>query len=1726
MPRPFRFVIALSVGALLLSALVVLFGLGPATGVAVAQGSGAHNTLRVYGREYEGAGDLTVTDTHVIVPNYVEDPPYTASAPVFNPQLDQAPLKDSVTWNPAWMSEFETRDENQAKGLYNQIYAGGINATEKVWFRMWYEPWHWDKDLNANGRLDINPDTHLPYSGTANDEWYPAVMQEFTYMLTEGKLLAQEPMPLAGQAGQTSLVFPVGMRTADLFAGGIVGQVDSISENAKYGFGLTSLDGDFDGVPDIVHVDSEQSLYALTRVAADFNGNRQIDPLDPDTTELNGNELAVLRLDSKNLGVGKAVQFLDHMLIVKEVLDQSAQVEVWYTGDMTPRRLGSVNLAIGDMALSGGSPTIQLIPVNASGLRTNVCSFPTGPFFMYLQNIDRTEHTARLMVGRAVGATHSGMEDAAYQEDRRPGDPWFLKRFYVDGHEYNVVAIKTVNTAAVPSVPTTPVTCPYDGSLTIANDPTKFKFITIRTPIPKHGEYDDPLPGYLIEQHSVRLQPYYALDYLSVLPPFNYEHYILLDVQAITGFACDEEDVQYLGNLSEPVPPILQKNGPFPYVGVGPYSPYSNRDEMTLFYVREDKNKQFLGELKEKYGQETGVVTTPVAYEFWYVEQFQTLPWEYTEFVLPDLAGKYTDNQADLYLMTSSFQASQSQALLWTYGVQTNTMTTTYGLNWGVHDNCWITDTTQNGMPAAWQPRAKFWFDPGVGGKKYKSDSGLRIYGLGTVAGGQPATYGPGAIGSVDPVSATYPVEVLPYTDPWAPFNPQLDEAPRMDSLTFNPAYMDKFYHGNEPLSGLYPQISIAEHDAREKVFLRMWYEPLYLDKIVRVDPLPPLRPTETYSFPAVLQEFTYMYLDTQDQPAHAPPGNSALAFPVATAPDQLPAPVNGELPSSRLPSFGYGLTTFDGNFDGQQDIVHLHSERTLNAVTGIQADFDGDGALDQLDQDTTQMNGNEMVVLALEDMVLHRGESVQFLDHMLTLDNVTTGVITGRVDLQFWYTGGGMHLSGTQYSLQPDKIGSPRTLQVGEMAIVNKNSVRAPLTIYSGNLGSVDGAWFVWVKAVNSADRTATLVVGRALGATHSAIDNGSAGHDMLPGDPWYLKRFFVDGHEYNVVAICTVPVWNGTAYDYHFKYITIRTPVPKIPFRNTEDSQALQGYYQGTVLGVDTAVMSVMPPFNYEHTLVEDVQALSEKQVPAGYPGEEFVFGNLRFRDADCRGDLLKNVPPYAIRIVDEGREPQFFGELKEKYAEYAYPQIGSREVWQTEQYHTLADQYTELRLPAGQKYLLTSNWTSDESRVSYYLCHPDGDIKEPTLNSEQDFLARLQVGIPYTNTRWISTITGTYLYNSIQTYFSGMEMIQRSPLRPGEWDTAPHLRTEDPVTRSLRVKFLYQPGDADLSEDIYVNTYPSASGTITGVVKLQGRTNHSGATVSAGPVSTTTDSAGRFTLSGVPVGSHTVVVSKSGYLYSQRAGVVVNAGIATALPEVRLLGGDADNDCNIDLFDLVAVSSLYGGTPPAGSGVDINGNSVVDIFDLVMVGVNFDKSCPGVWTSSSAAAMASADTAAYLQVLPARVRVDVGQEFTVTLQLQGVTNLYGVDARLAFNPNIVEVVDANAGAAGVQIQRGSFPNAAGDWVVKQVADNQAGMAWYAISLNAPAPGANGSGVLCSIRFRAKAAGYSALGFAEGTLVDTGVQRASVRLLEGSARVGTEHLILLPILKKPAER
>ena len=1533
--------------------------------------SETYNTLRVYGdgdwpkqpsepSGNMGAGSGVVTDE--ITGLLAEDQPYTDTLAIFNPQLPQAPRKDSITWNPLFMSETEAQDENWYKGLYNKLFADAYrNAWEKVWFRMWYEPEHWDKDSNANGKLDRDPITGEP---TDDDVWYPAIMQEFTYLLLDpGPPFEFKPEPTYGLAGKTSFVFPVGMREEDL--------------SDPYGYGLTSLDGDFNRTPpEIVHVDSEFTLFdEHTAIRADFDGDDSLDSLDSDGSPLSGDELVVFRLDPLWISIGEYIQFLDHVVRLEAVYDNGAAVRIWYRGDrQTLVDLGAPLLGRWGMALAGPALSAKKIPAGGSSFGL---AWPTGPFFVYLENVDPGEGKALLMVGRALGATHSAMVDPDTKNpDTREEDPWFLKRFYVDGHEYNVVAIKT-------------------------QDNDKFQFITIRTPIPK-------VPDVTI--HSVVLQDYPDKEPLSVMPPYNYEHYILTDVQAITEFVGDEDDdgipdedqVDYLGAVVGPVAPILQKNGPFPYEGAYPdyaVGPYDDPRELYLRWVDQRPNPQLLGELKEKYGErfiegsvfeveaedDPTVTTAPpgawlsagdpeegppdvVLYsavpgatvwytftgssitlihntqsnagianiymdewpdgtpyttvdmyeavpnnwneetliasglgpgnhtivvevtgqppgnpnvlvdgfrveqmgeelEFWYVEQWWTRPWEFTEFVLPDIQG-----ETDLYLLTSAFIAPQSEYLYWIQDETFPNFPLRYNLAWDGMDRKWehVVDTnTITPTLAGWKPRVKFWFDPAVGGRKYKGASSLRIYGQGNEGAGDTT--------AKDPEVPAYPVEVPPYTDPWAPFNPQLGQAPRKDSLTFNPAYMDRFRNGGEPLEDLYVQIYTEIGDAREKVFFRMWYEPAYLDRIGA---------TGVYTFPALIQEFTYMYLDTLDRPSHGQPGGgSHFAFPIGTRESELFDP------------FGYGLTTFDADFKEGYETVTIHSERTLSdtvtigdpdrGIPPLQTDFNGNGDIDPLERDGDELSGDELVVFVLEDRNLGLNESVMFLDYMVTLDNVTSGS-PGSAILKFWYTGGGL---GDLVPAGP--IGGPCSLREGEMAVLGRSGWRR-IIAGGDNLGDTDGAWFAYLQTVKTSQpEGAQLTIGRALGATHSAI----AAFETTSGDPWYLKRFYVDGHEYNVVAIKTVPA-DSDGEQFEFKYITIRTPVPKGPFSDGPGSQKLQGYYLDP--GVPDLI-SVMPPFNYAHTRMVDIQRLEEGEF--AHP-DHYVTG--------CMGDWEGPVYPLQIQIVDETNETQFFGELKEKLWPDAVP---NTDRWSTEQFHTLPDQYTDLDLPAGQLYLLTSDWRSDQSWVHYYGCDPtDGYLTHLQLSDlHTDILTPTEV-ISFTVDSTV--ITNTYRAGPLRVKF-WYDPDDPDGLYVGTWETTPTcVATADSNSPVCKGDTIQLDGDPDVMASY---SWVGPGGWTS---SLQNPTR-SGAT---------TDMAGTYTLTvtdthgcvdsdttGVVVGTD----ENQGYLDPQHSGVITTCNTTEVeiwVNETDFQGGQIklqyDPDCaDVTNWERNTTDFLYG-------------------------------------------------------------------------------------------------------------------------------------------------------------------------------------------------------------------
>lgn len=141
----------------------------------------------------------------------------------------------------------------------------------------------------------------------------------------------------------------------------------------------------------------------------------------------------------------------------------------------------------------------------------------------------------------------------------------------------------------------------------------------------------------------------------------------------------------------------------------------------------------------------------------------------------------------------------------------------------------------------------------------------------------------------------------------------------------------------------------------------------------------------------------------------------------------------------------------------------------------------------------------------------------------------------------------------------------------------------------------------------------------------------------------------------------------------------------------------------------------------------------------------------------------------------------------------------------------------------------------------------------------------------------------------------------------------------------------------------------------------------------------------------------------------------------------------------------------------------------------------------------------------------VTPAQVNVTCQQTTTVDIRINNVTNLFGADIRVSYDPSIVEVVDANPAAPGVQVQSGDRPDVSGGQGLVQIntVDPATGTINYtAIRLN-PAPAQSGSGVIATITFRGLATGSSPVTLVSVVLSDDTARPIQSTLSNGQITV-----------------
>jgi hypothetical protein len=123
--------------------------------------------------------------------------------------------------------------------------------------------------------------------------------------------------------------------------------------------------------------------------------------------------------------------------------------------------------------------------------------------------------------------------------------------------------------------------------------------------------------------------------------------------------------------------------------------------------------------------------------------------------------------------------------------------------------------------------------------------------------------------------------------------------------------------------------------------------------------------------------------------------------------------------------------------------------------------------------------------------------------------------------------------------------------------------------------------------------------------------------------------------------------------------------------------------------------------------------------------------------------------------------------------------------------------------------------------------------------------------------------------------------------------------------------------------------------------------------------------------------------------------------------------------------------------------------------------------------------------------LQLVPQTVQLDVNSTTVLDLVITEVTGLYGVQVHLQFDPEVLEVVDADPTREGVQIEPGTFP--APDFVALNQVDNLAGTIDYAVTQLAPREPREGSGVVAQITVRAKRPSTTQIEIVKFILTDT---------------------------------
>jgi general secretion pathway protein D len=142
------------------------------------------------------------------------------------------------------------------------------------------------------------------------------------------------------------------------------------------------------------------------------------------------------------------------------------------------------------------------------------------------------------------------------------------------------------------------------------------------------------------------------------------------------------------------------------------------------------------------------------------------------------------------------------------------------------------------------------------------------------------------------------------------------------------------------------------------------------------------------------------------------------------------------------------------------------------------------------------------------------------------------------------------------------------------------------------------------------------------------------------------------------------------------------------------------------------------------------------------------------------------------------------------------------------------------------------------------------------------------------------------------------------------------------------------------------------------------------------------------------------------------------------------------------------------------------------------------------------------ASSAEATSISLQPTNQTINVGQSFSIAVDITNVTDLFAFQLDLTFNPHIL---------SGVGLSEGAFlPSGGTTFFIPGLIDNVNGtIAFNADSLIGAIPGVAGSGTLLNVQFKGIGSGTSGIGLENISLLDSALSTITTTATNGSAIV-----------------